>query len=104
MILLPKKEPNSRLVDEKKIAILAMSVDRADTYPPPPPCPTNTTRSNRIFCVHNYSLDTGGGYPAGAVVNFSCSNSTSTVVLAQIQGPLEHGSTRPSRMSGLVVC
>ena len=25
-------------------------------------CPTNTTRSNRIFCVHNYSLDTGGGY------------------------------------------
>ena len=24
-------------------------------------CPTNTTRSNRIFCVHNYSLDTGGG-------------------------------------------
>ena len=24
-------------------------------------CPTNTTCSNRIFCVHNYSLDTGGG-------------------------------------------
>ena len=30
-------------------------------------CPTNTTCSNPIFCVHNYSLDTGGYKRRGGV-------------------------------------